>query len=75
MNPKGLAHAIAAIERELDNLKAHAGLPSDTGEEADDLSEEVGEPETKTIGRGRKQRTVPTLGEGLMGKPKKDEES
>ena len=60
MNTKGIGHAIKGIEMELENLKRHAGLSMDIGEE-DDLNEEVGEPETKQVGRGRKKRTVPTL--------------
>jgi hypothetical protein len=62
MNTKGIGHAIAAIEKELENLKSHAGLPMDTGEE-DSYEEETAEPETKQVGRGRKKRTVPTMGE------------
>lgn len=72
MNTKGLAHAIKGIELELENLKRHAGLSPDSGEEESYPVEE--EPETKTVGRGRKQRTVPTLGEGFMGNSKKEEE-
>jgi hypothetical protein len=59
MNTKGIGHAIAGIEKELENLKAHAGLPMDTGEE-DSYEEEP--QETKQVGRGRKKKTVPTLG-------------
>ena len=63
MNTKGIGHAIKGIEMELENLKRHAGLPMDTGEEESYSDEEVGEPETKQVGRGRKKRTIPTLGE------------
>jgi hypothetical protein len=72
MNTKGLAHAIKGIELELENLKRHAGLPMDTGEE--ESYEEPEEELTKVVGRGRKQRTVPTLGDGSLGKKPKDED-
>ena len=61
MNTKGIGHAIKGIEMELENLKRHAGLPMDTGEEESYPDEESGETGTRQVGRGRKKRTVPTL--------------
>lgn len=59
MNTKGIAHAIAGIESELENLKAHAGISMDTGEE--DSYEP--EPKMRDVGRGRKKKQVPSIAE------------
>jgi len=58
MNTKGIAHAIAGIESELENLKAHAGISMDTGEE-----DSYEEPKTREVGRGRKKKTIPSIAE------------
>ena len=59
MDTKAFAAAITTIDAQLEILKAVCGLPQETGEEL----EEVEEPTTKSVGRGRKKRTVPTLEE------------
>ena len=59
MNTKGIGHAIEGIEKELENLKAHAGLAMDTGEEKDYPTEN----RTREVGRGRKKKTVPSIAE------------
>jgi hypothetical protein len=61
MNTKGIGHAIAGIEKELENLKAHAGLAMDTGEEEDYPIPS----KTRDVGRGRKKKTVPSIAEEL----------
>ena len=71
MNPKGIGHAIAAIEKELENLKVHAGLPMDTGEEESYPDEELNE--TVVVGRGRKKREVPTLGKAKVSEEEVEE--
>lgn len=56
---KALAAAISTIEQQLEIVKEASGLSADVGEE----HHEDEMPSMKTVGRGRKKRSVPTLGE------------
>ena len=59
---------IKLLEGQLKDLKAHLGI-TDEDSDLDELNEDdtVEEPMVHEVGRGRKKRTVPTLGKAAKG--------
>lgn len=65
-----IAKAIKRVEGELKTLKKLAGVKDDPDEELEELEKEPVEM-TREVGRGRKKRTVPSLG-GQLGDEEAD---
>lgn len=58
---------IHGIEAQIKSLKHHLGVTDES--DLDELNEDdtVEEPMVKEVGRGRKKRTVPTIGKAVKG--------
>ena len=65
MKDQDLVKMVHGLEAQIKSLKHHLGISDESDEP--DLDDTVEEPMVHEVGRGRKKRTVPTMGKAAKG--------